>query len=172
MARQGAVTFKGAPLTLVGEALQVGQPAPAFTLHYFQDGMQPLTLEDLKGKPALLSVVPSLDTGVCATQTKTFNEKLGALGEKVHAVTVSLDLPFAQGRFCGDQNISNMRTASDYMTRKFGEDYGLLIDELKLLARAIVVLDSAGQVIYTETVPEMTSEPNYDEAMQALQSAS
>ena len=113
MSRSGAITFKGTPMTLVGEALQVGQTAPDFTLHYFQDGMQTLTLKDLAGKPTLLSVVPSLDTGVCAIQTNQFNERLSSLGDSINAFTVSCDLPFAQGRFCGDNNVT-MRTASDY----------------------------------------------------------
>ena len=105
MSRSGAVTFKGNPLTLAGEAVAAGGGAPDFTLHYFEDGMQTLTLDDLKGKPTLLSVVPSLDTPVCATQTKKFNEFLGELGDRINAITVSLDLPFAMNRFCGAENI-------------------------------------------------------------------
>ena len=101
MSRPNAVTFKSNPMTLAGEELQAGSSAPDFTLRYFQDGFQTLTKADLAGKKSLISVVPSLDTGVCAIQTKTFNEKVASLGDSVHAVTVSLDLPFAQGRFCG-----------------------------------------------------------------------
>ncbi len=169
MSRTGAITFKGNPMTLVGEAVTVGQAAPDFALIYADNGLKKLTLADLKGKPSILSVVPSLDTPTCAIQTKKFNEQLGALGDKVNAVTVSRDLPFAQARFCGAEDVKNMRTASDYQDHKFGTDYGLTIDELKLLSRAVIVLDSSGSVAYFQQVPEVASEPNYDEAMAALQ---
>jgi thioredoxin-dependent peroxiredoxin len=168
MTRSGAVTFKGNPVSLRGEELKVGQPAPDFTLHFAGEGIQELKLSDLKGKPTLISVVPSLDTGVCQTQTKRFNEELGALAGKVNAVTVSRDLPFAQARFCGAEGIKEIRTASDYQTHQFGEDYGLTIDELKLLSRAVIVLDADGKVVYTETVKEVASEPDYGAALEAL----
>ena len=136
MARQGAVTFKGNPLTLAGEAVKAGQPAPDFTLHAFEAGqMKTIKLADLKGKPTILSVVPSLDTPVCQTQTKKFNEQLGSYGDRINAVTVSLDLPFAQNRFCGAEGIKNLRCASDYQDRSFGKNWGMLIEELKILAR-------------------------------------
>ncbi len=170
MARSGAVTFKGNPLTLAGNEVKVGQQAPDFKLHYFDGGLKELKLADLKGKPTLLSVVPSLDTPVCATQTKTFNTKLGELGDKINAVTVSVDLPFAQNRFCGAEGIKNLRTASDYQDRAFGKDYGTLIEELKILSRAIFVLDANGKVVYTQYVPEVASEPDYDAALKALKS--
>jgi len=168
MSRSGAVTFKGTPMTLAGEAVKAGQPAPDFTLHYFEGGLKTIKLADLKGKPTILSVVPSLDTGVCAIQTKRFNEQLAALKDKVNAVTVSLDLPFAMNRFCGAEHIANMRVGSDYQDRNFGKSYGMLIEELKLLARGTFVLDANGKVVHAETVPEVTSEPNYDAAMTAL----
>ena len=171
MSRKGAVTFKGNPMTLAGEAVKTGQPAPNFRLHYFQDGLKTLSLSDVKGKPTILSVVPSLDTGVCATQTKRFNEELAALGNSVNAVTVSLDLPFAQNRFCGDNKITNLRSASDYQDRKFGQDWGMLIEELKLLARGVFVLDAEGKVVHAEVVDEVTHEPNYDQALSALKAA-
>ncbi len=170
MSRSGAVTFKGNPMDLAGEAVTVGQDAPDFKLNYFKDGMQELTLADLKGKPTILSVVPSLDTPVCATQTKKFNESLAEHGEKINAVTVSLDLPFAMNRFCGAENITNIQPASDYQDRQFGESYGTLLEGLKIHARAIFVLDSAGKVTYVEYVPEVTDEPNYDAALDALKS--
>jgi thiol peroxidase len=155
---------------LVGEAVQVGQAAPNFRMHRFADGaMQAVTLSDLRGKPTIISVVPSLDTGVCQQQTKHFSSQLGALGDRVNAVTVSLDLPFAQNRFCGAENIANMLTLSDYQERHFGQDWGMLIDELKILARGVFVLDADGKVVYSELVPEVTQEPNYDAAMAALQ---
>ena len=168
--RENAVTFKGAPMTLVGDAISVGQSAPDFNLHYYEGGMQTLSLADLKGKPSLISVVPSLDTGVCAIQTQKFNEELSALGDQVNAVTVSLDLPFAQGRFCGEHNIS-MRTASDYQDRSFGTAWGLLIDELKLLTRAVFVLNAEGEVTFVDVCDEVTNEPDYASAMDALKAA-
>lgn len=168
MARQGAVTFKGGPLTLAGEAVKVGQPAPAFTLHYFDGGMKSITPADLRGKPTILSVVPSLDTPVCQMQTKKFNEQLGALGDRINAVTVSLDLPFAMNRFCGAESIKNLKCGSDYMDRSFGQNWGMLIEELKILARGVFVLDANGKVTYAEVCPEVTAEPNYDAAMAAL----
>ncbi len=167
MGRSGFITFKGNPMTLEGEDLAVGSPAPAFTLHYADAGIQTLKLSDLKGKPTIISIVPSLDTAVCAVQTKRFNEELGSLGDKVNAVTVSRDLPFAQARFCSAEDIK-MRTASDYQTHQFGTDYGMTIEELKLLTRAVIVLDSDGNVAYKEIVPEVTNEPDYEAAMATL----
>jgi thiol peroxidase len=158
-------------MTLAGEAVKAGQPAPDFTLHYFEGGLKTITPADLKGKATILSIVPSLDTGVCATQTKKFNDQLAALKDQVNAVTVSLDLPFAMNRFCGAEGIKNMRVASDYQNRSFGQNYGMLIEELKLLARGVVILDKNGKVVHAETVPEVTSEPNYEAAMTALKSA-
>lgn len=168
MARPQAVTMKGNPLTLVGEELQAGRPAPDFTLHYFEGGMKTVTLADCKGKPTFISVVPSLDTPVCQVQTKKFNQELAALGEKINALTVSVDLPFAMNRFCGAESIQNMRAASDYQTRNFGEKWGMLIDELKILARGVFVLDRDGKVVYAQTVKEVADEPDYDAALAAL----
>ena len=168
MSRAGAVTFKGNPLTLSGTGVQVGQSAPDFTLHYYADGLNTITPSDLKGKPTIISVVPSLDTPVCQVQTKHFNQDLAALGEQVNALTVSLDLPFAMGRFCGAEDIQNMRVGSDYQDRSFGRNWGMLIEELKLLARGVFVLDAEGKVTYTQTVAEVTDEPNYEAALIAL----
>lgn len=172
MSRSGVVTFKGNPMTLAGEEIKAGQAAPDFTLHYFKDGMQTLSLADVKGKPTILSVVPSLDTGVCATQTKKFNESLSAMGDSINAVTVSMDLPFAMNRFCGAEGIENLQSASDYQERNFGSAYGTMLEELKILTRAVFVLDAEGNVTYAEYVPEVTSEPNYDAALEALKAAS
>ena len=169
MARHGAVTFKGNPLTLVGEPVKVGQPAPDFTLHAFEGGsMKAIKPADLKGKPTIISVVPSLDTPVCQTQTKKFNEQLGTYGDRINALTVSLDLPFAQNRFCGAENIKNLKSASDYQDRSFGRNWGMLIDELKILARGTFVLDKDGKVVYAQQVKEVAEEPNYDDALKAL----
>ena len=170
MARQGAVTFKGNPLTLVGEEVKVGSPAPDFDLASYGAGaMQHIRKADLLGKPTFISVVPSLDTPVCQVQTKTFNSRLAALGDKINAVTVSLDLPFAMNRFCGAESITAMRSGSDYMDRSFGTQWGVLIDELKILARAVFVLDGQGVVRYAQVVKEVASEPDYDAALAVLQ---
>jgi thioredoxin-dependent peroxiredoxin len=169
MSRSGAITFKGNPMTLAGNEVKAGQAAPDFTVHYFEGGMKTIKLADVKGKPTILSVVPSLDTGVCAMQTKKFNESLAKLGDRVNAVTVSMDLPFAMNRFCGAESIKNMRVGSDYQDRNFGKSWGTLIEELKIECRAVFVLDKDGKVTYAQYVPEVTTEPNYDAAMSALQ---
>jgi thioredoxin-dependent peroxiredoxin len=171
MGRSGAVTFKGTPLTLAGKEVKVGSPAPDFKLHYFEGGLKELQLADLKGKPTIISVVPSLDTPVCQVQTRTFSQKLSELGDKVNALTVSLDLPFAQNRFCGAENIKNLRNGSDYQDRNFGVSYGTLIEELKIMSRAVFVLDKDGTVVYAQYVPEVASEPDYEPALEALRKA-
>ena len=170
MGRHGAVTFKGGPLTLAGEEVKVGSPAPDFDLVAFgAGGMEHIRKADLLGKPAIISVVPSLDTPVCQVQTKTFNKRLGAMGDRITAVTVSLDLPFAMNRFCGAEQITSLRSGSDYMDRSFGEHWGVLIDELKILARAVFVLDAQGVVRYAQVVKEVAEEPDYDAALAALE---
>lgn len=169
MTRHGAVTFKGTPLTLVGTEVAVGSPAPDFDLTFYKDGMQHVRKADLLGKPSIISVVPSLDTPVCQIQTKTFNQRLAALGDKINALTVSLDLPFAMNRFCGAEAITALRVGSDYMDRGFGTSWGVLIDELKILARAVFVIDSQGLVRYAQVVKEVTEEPDYDAAIAALE---
>ena len=171
MGRSGAVTFKGNPLTLAGSAVETGQPAPDFTLHAFEDGeMKTITPADLKGKPTIISVVPSLDTPVCQTQTKQFNQELAAFGDTINALTVSLDLPFAMNRFCGAEEITNLRSASDYQERSFGQNWGMLIEELKILARGTFVLDAQGTVVYANTVGEVTDEPDYGSVLDAIKS--
>lgn len=168
MARSGVIKFKGNPMTLLGNELKVGSPAPDFTVHYFEGGLKTITKQDLLGKATILSVVPSVDTGVCAIQTKRFNKDLGGMGDSINAVTVSRDLPFAHNRFCGAEDVKSMRVGSDYQNGNFGEAFGVMIDELKLLARAVFVLDKNGQVVYSEIVPEVTQEPNYEAALEAL----
>jgi thiol peroxidase len=170
MGRSGVITFKGAPLTLAGEEVKEGQAAPDFTVHFFEGGMKTISLEDLKGKPTIISVVPSLDTAVCAVQTKKFNEQLATLGDKVNAVTVSMDLPFAMNRFCGAESIKHMRVGSDYQDRNFGTNWGTLIEELKIECRAVFVLDKNGKVVYADYVKEVTTEPDYEAALAALRS--
>ena len=169
MSRSGAVTFKGKPLTLAGNAVTVGQQAPAFKAHRFADGqMTEVTAESLKGKPTIISVVPSLDTPVCQKQTKNFNQQLAAYGDKINAITISLDLPFAMNRFCGAEGITSLKSVSDYQDRSFGQNWGMLIEELKILARGTFVLDANGKVVYAEQVKEVAEEPNYDAALAAL----
>ena len=160
------VTFKNNPVTLVGQEVKAGSQAPDFTC--VGAGLELITLAKTGNKPRLFSVVPSLDTGVCKIQTKKFNEELASLKDKINAVTVSLDLPFAMNRFCGAEGITNMRVGSDYQNRNFGQNYGMLIEELKLLARGTFVLDKNGKVVHAETVKEVTNEPNYDAALKAL----
>jgi thioredoxin-dependent peroxiredoxin len=155
-------------MTLLGNEIKVGSPAPDFTVHFFEGGLKTITLNDLKGKPSIISIVPSLDTGICQLQTKKFNSELAAMGDKINAVTVSRDLPFAMNRFCGAEDIKSMRVGSDYQSGEFGMKWGVMIDELKLLARAVYVLDSTGKVVYGEIVPEVASEPNYAPAIEAL----
>jgi len=155
-------------MTLAGSELKAGQQAPDFTVHFFEGGLKTITPADLKGKPTILSVVPSLDTGVCKIQTKRFNEELASLQDKVNAVTISLDLPFAMNRFCGAEDVKNMKVGSDYQNRSFGQSFGVLIEELKLLARSVFVLDKDGKVVYAEVCPEVTNEPDYSKALAAL----
>ncbi len=172
MSRAGAVTFKGNPMTLAGNEVAAGQQAPDFKLRSFEQGaLTTVTPADLKGKPTFISVVPSLDTPVCQTQTKKFNGELSALGDKVNALTVSVDLPFAMNRFCGAEEIKNMRPVSDYFDRNFGNNWGMLIEELQILARGVYVLDKDGKVVYAELVKEVGQEPNYDAALAALKGA-
>jgi len=153
---------------LAGNEVKTGQAAPDFRIHFFEGGMKTISLDDLKGKPTLISVVPSLDTAVCAMQTKKFNDQLSTLDDKINALTVSMDLPFAMNRFCGAEDIKNVRVGSDYQDRNFGNSYGTLIEELKIECRAVFVLDANGKVVHAEYVSEVTNEPDYDAALEAL----
>ncbi len=162
------VTFKGGPVTLVGPEVKAGSQAPDFSC--VGAGLEVITLGKTAGKPRLFSVVPSLDTPVCSQQTKKFNEQLAGLKDKVACYTVSLDLPFAQGRFCTAENITNLQNLSDQHNQSFGKNYGVLISSLPvpLLTRAIFVVDKNNKVAYAEYVPEVTSHPNYEKAIEAL----
>jgi thioredoxin-dependent peroxiredoxin len=155
-------------MTLLGNELNVGAMAPDFKIHFFEGGLKAITLADLKGKPSFISVVPSLDTGTCQIQTKKFNVELGSFGDKINALTVSRDLPFAMNRFCGAEDVKAMKVGSDYQDGNFGQNFGLMIDELKLLARAVYVLDATGKVAYKQIVSEVANEPDYAPAMAAL----
>jgi len=164
--RPEAVTFKGNGVTLLGPEIQVGQPAPAFSLP--NTDMAAVSLADLKNQVVLLTSVPSLDTPVCDLETRRFHEAVSALGQGVQLVTVSMDLPFAQKRWCGANGIDRVITLSDYRDHAFGHAYGVYIKELGLLARAVFVIDGDGMVRYVEYVPEVTHEPQYDAALNAV----
>ncbi len=167
--REGAVTFKGGPVTLVGPEVKVGSKAPDFKC---LNVLSPVTLADTPAKARLFSVVPSLDTPVCGMQTKKFNDGLAGVGDAAACYTVSLDLPFAQKRFCSDNAIA-MTALSDVHNHSFGENWGVLIEglPLPLLARAVFVVDKSGTVTYAEYVSEVTNEPNYESALAALKAA-
>lgn len=163
------ITFKGNPVTIVGNEVKVGDKAPDFTV--LGNDLKPVTLADTKGKVRLISVVPSLDTGVCAAQTRRFNEEAAALGDDVRILTVSVDLPFAQARWCGAEGIDAVQTLSDHKDLSFGNAYGIVIEELRLLARSVFVIDKNDKVTYVEYVPEVTDHPNYEKALEAAKEA-
>ncbi len=169
--RANAVTFKGKPLSLVGPELKVGDKAPEFACA--TSSLEVLTLGKTPAKTRLFSVVPSLDTPVCSEQTKKFEQGVAALNDKIASYTISLDTPFAQKRFCSAENISSMQTLSDTHNQSFGQSYGVLIEGLPipLLSRAVFVVDKTGKITYLEYVPEVTSHPNYDKALEALKAA-
>ncbi|UOF88607.1 thiol peroxidase [Fodinisporobacter ferrooxydans] len=162
--RKGAITFKGNPVTLIGPELKVGDQAPNFTV--LANDLSPVTLDNSKGTVRLISVVPSLDTGVCDQQTRRFNEEAANL-PNVTILTVSVDLPFAQKRWCGAAGIDKVQTVSDHRDLSFGEAYGVVIKELRLLARAVFVVDQNDKVTYVEYVSEATNHPNYEAAIAA-----
>ena len=164
--RTGIITFKGNPMTLLGPALKVGDKAPAFTA--VDTTLAPVGLDTHPGKIRIISAVPSLDTPVCDTETRRFNQEAAGLPDNVVVLTVSLDLPFAQKRWCGAAGIDRVITLSDYRERSFGLAYGVLIKELLLLARCIFVVDGQGVIRYIQQVPEVTSEPDYAAVIAAV----
>ncbi len=164
--REAAVTFKGAPLTLTGPRLQAGDRAPDFKL--LGNDLAEVSLSSFAGKVRVISCVPSLDTPVCDTQTRRFNQEAAALGPDVAILTVSMDLPFAQQRWCGAAGVDRVVTLSDHRQAAFGQAYGVLIAELRLLARAIFVVDREGVIRYVQLVNEITDEPDYDAALAAV----
>ena len=167
--RAAAVTFAGNPLTLVGEELKVGGKAPDFTA--LDNDLNPKSLADFAGKVVVISSVPSLDTPVCDLQTRRFNSEAEALGSDVAILTLSMDLPFAQKRWCGAAGAKAVVTLSDHREASFGKSYGLLVKELRLLARAVLVVDKEGVIRYQQVVPELTNEPDYDSALAAVKEA-
>ena len=163
--RTGLVTMKGKPLTLVGTEVKTGDKAPDFEVT--GNDMSPVKFSSLPQKVCIICSVPSLDTSVCDTMTRHFNEAAGSMGNEVAILTISMDLPFAQRRWCGAAGVENVITLSDHRKADFGTKYGLLIKELRLLARAVFVVDKEDVVRYRELVGEVTNEPDYEAALQA-----
>ncbi|WP_153730663.1 thiol peroxidase [Sporosarcina obsidiansis] len=160
------VTFKNNPIHLEGTEVKVGAPAPDFTV--LSNDLKPVTLEDTKGKIRLISVVPSVDTGVCSIQTKRFNDEATSLGDDVEVLTISVDLPFAQARWKEAEGVENLNLYSDHRDLSFGKAYGTAIKELRLLTRSIFVIDRDDKVSYVEYVSEATDHPDYDAAIKAV----
>lgn len=164
--RTGVAAFKGSPITLVGPELKAGEPAPDFVVS--KNLLEDASLSDYAGKIKLISVVPSLDTGVCDAQTRRFNSEAAELGDDVVILTISTDLPFAQARWCGAAGIDRVITLSDHKAAAFGQAYGVLIKEFRLDMRSIFVIDKNGNLAYVEYLSEMTEHPNYEAAIAAV----
>ena len=164
--RSNATTMHGNPLTLVGDVLNPGDEAPDVEL--IDNDLQPVRISSFKGKICVISAVPSLDTPVCDVETRRFNEEAAKLGEQVVILTVSMDLPFAQKRWCAAAGVDQVTTLSDHRGADFGMAYGVLIKELRLLARAIFVVDKTGRIQYTQLVKEVSAEPDYDAVLSAV----
>ncbi len=158
------VTFAGNPMTLVGTEIKTGTTADNFTA--LDQGLAPVQLSDFDGKVKILSVFPSIDTGVCSAQTHRFNKEAASLDKNIQIITLSNDLPFALGRFCGAEGITNLVTLSDHKELDFGLKYGFVVEELRLLARGVIVIDKDNTVKHVEYVTEMTDEPNYEAALE------
>lgn len=161
----GIITFGGKPMTILGEMIKLNDVAQDFTLT--ANDLSAVKLSDFDGKVKVISVMPSIDTGICASQTRRFNVEASKLSNVV-VLTVSVDLPFALKRFCGAEGIENAITLSDYKAHDFGQKYGFVIEELSLLARGVLVVDQNNIVKYVEYVPEIASEPNYDAAIEVV----
>ena len=166
--RKGVVTFKGNPVTLLGDEVKVGDKAPDFTA--LKTDLSELKLSDFRGKVVILTAFPSVDTSVCALQAKRFNEEAGKLKDDVSIITISVDLPFALGRFCAAEGIENEITVSDHRELDFGYKYGFVIKELRLLERGIVVVDKEGTVKYVEYCKEVAEHPDYEKAIEVVKS--
>jgi thiol peroxidase len=165
--RPGVITMKGNPLTLVGQEVHVGDQAPDFEV--LANDLSPFKLSSLKGKVVIICSVPSLDTPTCDIETRWFNEEAAKLGPKVVVLTLSMDLPFAQKRWCGAAGVDRVTTYSDHREAAFGQAYGVLIKELRLLARAVFVVDQAGTLQYLQVVKELANEPDYGEVLKAVE---
>ncbi|MAD77251.1 MAG: lipid hydroperoxide peroxidase [Rheinheimera sp.] len=153
-------------VVLLGKELKTGQRAPAFKV--VDNNFKTVQLQDFRGKTLLISVVPSIDTGICSLQTKRFNNEVANLPENVVLLTISTDLPFAQKRYCEQEQVADMAVLSDAVWRDFGSSYGLLIKDMGLLTRAILLIDNEGKLHYQQLVPELAQEPDYDAALAAL----
>ena len=164
--RDGIVTMKGNPITLMGTELQVGDKAPDFVA--IDNDLNPVSFDSFRGKVCIVSSVPSLDTPVCDMETRRFNDEAGRLGDDVEILTISMDLPFAQKRWCGAAGVDRVQTLSDHRDAAFGQAYGVLIKGLRLLARAVFVVDKEGTIRYIELVKEIASEPDYDSVLTAV----
>lgn len=167
--RKEAITFKGNPLTLIGDEITVGAEAPDFQV--LANDLKPFQLSDTQGKTRVISVVPSLDTPVCDAQTRKFNEAAAKLTDVI-VLTISMDLPFAQTRWCGAAGIDKVKCYSDHRDASFGTHYGVLIKELRLDSRAVFVIDKQGIVRYVEYVKEITNPPNYDAVIEVAKKLS
>jgi thiol peroxidase len=164
--KKTVVTFEGNPLTLVGNHVKVGDTVP--DVEVLANDLSPVKLSGFRGKVCVICSVPSLDTPVCDTQTRKFNEQAASLGDDVVVLTISMDLPFAQQRWCGLANAEYVQTLSDHRKAEFGNGFGVLIKELRLLGRAIFVVDKEGVIRYIEIVDELTDEPDYEAALKAV----
>jgi thiol peroxidase len=164
--RKGAVTMKGNPLTLIGNEVKVGDAVPDVVL--LDNGLGPVKLSSFRGKNCVLVSVPSLDTPVCDMESRRFNEEATRLGPDVAILIVSMDLPFAQKRWCGAAGVTKVQTLSDHREASFGNSFGVLIKELRLLARAVFLVDKKGAIKYIQLVKEIAQEPNYQEVLDAL----
>jgi thiol peroxidase len=168
--RTGIITMRGNPLTLIGNEVKVGDVAPDFVV--LDNNLSPVKLSSFRGKTCIISSVPSLDTPVCDMETKKFNEEAGRLGPDVAILTVSMDLPFAQKRWCAAAGVDKVQTLSDHRDASFGTSYGVLIKELRLLARAVFLVDRKGILQYIQLVKEVTKEPDYEAALNTLRKLS
>jgi len=163
--RNNVTTFQGNPLTLVGDELSIGQAAPDCQM--LDDQLNPVKLSSYKDKVCVICSVPSLDTPVCDTEVRRFNTEAAGLSDDIQIIVVSMDLPFAQARWCGAAEVDNLITLSDYRDAEFANAFGLLIKELRLLARAVYILDKSGTVAYAQILDDITKEPDYDAAIDA-----
>lgn len=161
----GLVTMRGNPVTLLGEEIKVGSQTPDFAV--VGTDLKPVAFLSFRGKVCIISSVPSLDTPVCDMSTRRFNQEAAALGSDVEILTISMDLPFAQARWCGAAGVDRVKTFSDHRDASFGAAFGVLIKDLRLLTRAVFVVDRSGTLQYSEIVKEIANEPNYEAALAA-----
>jgi thiol peroxidase len=164
--RTNLIKVGGDPMTLIGNEVKVGDKAPDFTV--LDEELKPVKLSSFKGKTVVVSSVASLDTSTCDTETRRFNQEAASLGDDVQIMTISMDLPFAQKRWCGAAGIDKVKVVSDYRDADFGQAYGVLIKELRLLARTVFVVDKEGVVRYVQYVEETSQEPDYEDVLKAI----